>query len=99
MQHQSPIHRQWWLLKSLSSRRHGLTLREMAEDAGVNAKTMRRDLELFRALTFELEERIGEFRRTIRWLKSSLDKPPLGFRFDQALAIYLSRRRIQRDQK
>ena len=56
-----PIYRQWLLLKALSTRRPGLTIREIAADAGVRTKSIRRDLELFRDLGFPLEETTGEF--------------------------------------
>ena len=46
---------------ALRACRHGLTIREMAADTGVGPKTIRRDLDLFRALGFPLEEATGEF--------------------------------------
>jgi predicted DNA-binding transcriptional regulator YafY len=57
------LRRQWALLRSLSTRRHGLTVRQMADEAGVTVKTVRRDLDLFRAVGFPLEERVGAFGR------------------------------------
>ena len=95
MHDRTPIHRQWLLLKSLSARRHGQTLREMAADAGVNTKTIRRDLDLFRDLGFPLEETTGAFGRKTWVMKSPCDQPPLSFRFDEALALYLSRRLLE----
>ncbi len=95
MHDRTPIHRQWLLLKSLSARRHGQTLREMAADAAVGTKTIRRDLDLFRDLGLPLEETTGAFGRKTWVMKSPCDQPPLSFRFDEALALYLSRRLLE----
>ena len=86
--------RQWLLLKALSSRRLGLTVREMAADLGVTDKTIRRDLALFRGLGFPLEERVGEFGRKTWRIVGARDQPPLAFRYDEAIALYLGRRML-----
>jgi len=39
--------RQWILLRLLSARHHGASVKEMADEMGVSAKTIRRDLEAF----------------------------------------------------
>jgi proteasome accessory factor B len=67
----------------------------MAADAGVGGKTIRRDLELFRDLRFPLVETTGEFGRKTYRLTSPGDHPPLSFRFDEAMALYLSRRLLE----
>jgi predicted DNA-binding transcriptional regulator YafY len=90
----TPIKRQWTLLRSLSSRQYGLTVREMAAEAGVNDKTIRRDLELFRAIGVPLEETAGDFGRK-RWRIKSWNQPPLCFGFDEALALYLGRQFLE----
>jgi predicted DNA-binding transcriptional regulator YafY len=72
-----------------------LTIREMAADAGVGLQTIRRDLDLFRDLGFPLEEMTGEFGRKTWVMKTPCDQPPLSFRFDEALALYLSRRFLE----
>src|SRR3954470_14442046 len=81
----TPIKRQWTLLRSLSSRQYGLTVREMAAEAGVNAKTIRRDLDLFREIGVVLEETTGDFALK-RWKIRSWTQPPLCFPLDEALA-------------
>src|SRR3954449_3293669 len=73
MPDETPIKRQWTLLRSLSSRQYGLTVREMAADAGVNEKTIRRDLDLFRSVGVELDETAGDFGRK-RWRIRSWDQ-------------------------
>ena len=55
------LRRQWSLLKSLSARHYGLTVREMAGEMGVSEKTIRRDLDVFREVGFPLEETVGDF--------------------------------------
>ena len=95
MHDQSPIHRHWLLLRTLSARRYGLTVRAMADEAGVGLKTIRRDLDLFRTLAFPLEETVSEFGRKTYRMTNPADVPPLSFRLDEALALYLSRRFLE----
>src|SRR3954453_8162842 len=94
MPDETPIKRQWTLLRSLSSRQYGLTVREMAAEAGVNDKTIRRDLDLFRAIGVKLEEEAGDFGRN-RWRMESLGHPPLCFSFDEALALSPGRQSLE----
>jgi len=88
---ESSLRRQWLLLKALSSRRLGLTVREMAEELGVVDKTVRRDLSLFRSVGFPLEESVGEFGRKT-WRIAVGTRPALSFTFDEAVALHLGRR-------
>ncbi len=44
MPHESPLTRQWLVLRTLSARRHGATVKELAEELEVSLKTVRRDL-------------------------------------------------------
>jgi proteasome accessory factor B len=66
----------------------------MAAEAGVNDKTIRRDLDLFRAIGVELDETTGDFGRK-RWRIKSWNQPPLCFSFDEALALYLGRQFLE----
>ena len=59
MDRKTPLIRQWTLFSSLCARRQGMTVREMAEEAGVNERTIRRDLEAFEQAGFPLEETVG----------------------------------------
>src|SRR5258708_40144714 len=90
MPDETPIKRQWTLLRSLSSRQYGLTVREMAAEADVNEKTIRRDLDLFRSIGVELDETTGDFGRK-RWRIKSWAQPPLCFSFREPLAPSLGR--------
>ena len=87
--------RQWTLLRALSSRVEGLTIKEMAKELEVSEKTIRRDLETFRSVGFPLQENVGRFGRK-RWLLDPSQRAPgLTFAFDEALALYLGRRLME----
>jgi predicted DNA-binding transcriptional regulator YafY len=89
---ESSLRRQWILLRALSCRRYGLTVREMVAEAGVTAKTIRRDLNTFRSVGFPLEETIGEFGRKTWRVKGVGNQPALSFSFEEAIALYRGRR-------
>jgi len=95
MDQQSPLLRQWILLRSLSARRYGATVREMAAETGVNDKTIRRDLQVFRDVGFPLEETLGDFGRKTWHLPSQWNQPAMSFTFDEAVALYLGRRFLE----
>ena len=73
MPQDAPLVRQWLLLKTLSSRRYGVTVRDMAQEMGVNEKTIRRDLQVFRDVGFPLEEEVGDFGRKTWCLRPAWD--------------------------
>ncbi len=89
---QAPLLRQWILLRLLSARWTGATVQEIARELETSVKTVRRDLALFKQLGFPLQE-IRQAHGRKKWV---LNQPPaeswLGFAFDEALALYLSRR-------
>ena len=89
MNDESPLIRQWILLKTLSSRKYGATVKELAQEAGVSIKTIRRDLETFQAAQFPLQEIVGDFGCK-KWTLA-LGKPPaeLNFTWEEAAALYL----------
>jgi len=92
---ESPLVRQWRLLRMLSARRYGVTVKEMAEDAGIGQKTIRRDIDMFAAAGFPLIEEEGEHGRKTWRLGSSADRPELSFTFDEAVALYLARHLLE----
>ncbi len=57
----TPIARQWMILRILSARRNGATIRQLATELQVSVKTARRDLETLRQTGFPLEGRVEEF--------------------------------------
>jgi len=89
------LRRQWALLRSLSSRHAGLTLRQMAEGLGVTDRTVRRDLDVFRRVGFPLEDSAGEFGRKTWRIRADCGGPALGFTFDEAVALLLGRRMLE----
>jgi predicted DNA-binding transcriptional regulator YafY len=95
MSEDPPLVRQWILLRKLAAHRSGLTVREMSREMEVTEKTIRRDLDLFRSLGMPLREEIAQ-RGCKRWsLPALLPEAQLGFRFDEALALYLGRQFLE----
>jgi predicted DNA-binding transcriptional regulator YafY len=92
MRDEPALRRQWILLSALSARHYGLTVQEMVTESGVAAKTIRRDLDLFRSLGFPLEESVGEFGRKTWKIGQGGSQPPLSLSLDEAIALYLGRR-------
>lgn len=90
-----PLLRQWTLLRTLSARRLGATLREMAEEAGVSQKTALRDLALLRDIGFPVTETVGH-RGLKHWkLNGQAGVPPLSFTLEEAAALYLGRQFLE----
>ena len=81
----SPLVRQWTLLSSLCARHQGMTVREMAEEAGVNEKTIRRDLEAFEQAGFPLEETVCAHGLKKWRIDPQRNRPGLSFAFDEAV--------------
>lgn len=91
MADQLPLVRQWMLLRMLSSRRYGATLREMAEDMNVNQKTISRDLQLLARVGFPVSETTGDHGRK-HWKLDGTAAPALSFTLTEAASLYLARR-------
>ena len=92
MAEQLPLVRQWILLRTLCSRRHGATVKELIQLTGVSEKTIRRDLETFQKAGFPLAETVEEFGRKKWHIEADKHAPGLAFAFDEAVALYLGRR-------
>jgi proteasome accessory factor B len=91
MSGQQPLERQWIVLRTLSARRFGATVRELAEELEVSQKTIRRDLILLRDLGFPVSPREGAHGRN-HWIATSdAGTPPLSFDVSEILALYLGR--------
>ena len=92
MSEQSSLLRQWVLLRTLSARHTGASVKELAEELAVCEKTVRRDLDTFKQAGFPVEETIGGHGLK-RWrLDPAKTQPGLSFAFDEAVALYLGRR-------
>lgn len=95
MQTNSPLVRQWVLLRTLCARHYGVSVKELADELAVSEKTIRRDLETFQEAGFPLEEIPEDFGRK-RWrLDPAKSQPGLSFAFDEAVALYLARRLME----
>ena len=91
----SPLIRQWILLKILSARHYGVTVKELAEEMNVSEKTIRRDLEIFQTAGFPLEETVEEFGRKKWKLESGANPPGLCLLWDEAAAIFMGQRFLE----
>ena len=95
MNDESPLIRQWILLKTLASRKYGATVKELSQEAGVSVKTIRRDLEAFQDAGFPLREVVGDFGRKKWHLESAKPPAELNFTWEEAAALYLGRRLLE----
>jgi hypothetical protein len=95
MADQLPLVRQWILLRTLCSRHHGVTIKDMVHELNVSEKTIRRDLETFQAAGFPLKEVVGEFGRKKWHIDAGKAEPGLNFAYDEAIALYLGRRFLE----
>lgn len=95
MNDESPLIRQWILLRTLAARKYGATVKELAREAGVSIKTIRRDLETFQTAGFPLREVVGDFGRKKWHLESAKLPADLSFTWDEAAALYLGRRLLE----
>lgn len=89
------LRRQLVLLTALASRHTGLTVKEIAGESGVTARTVLRDLARFREAGVPLEEVVGEYGRKFWRVRGARDRPPLAFNYDEAIALYLGRRMLE----
>jgi proteasome accessory factor B len=92
---QPPLLRQWTLLRSLGARRQGATLRELADEHGVNPKTIHRDLVLLRRLGFPLEHLTSDHGRKHWRLDGLPGLAQLSFTLEEAAALYLGRQFLE----
>jgi predicted DNA-binding transcriptional regulator YafY len=84
--------RQWQILRQIETSRTGVTIHELAEDAGVTTRTIRRDLQALQEAGFAVYDE-GEEHDTKRW---KLDAAPFrsveaGLGVQDVAALYLSR--------
>jgi predicted DNA-binding transcriptional regulator YafY len=89
MADQPSLLRQWTLLRTLSARRQGVTLRELADDAGVSSKTILRDLDMLRQLGFPVVHATSDHGRKHWKLDGAKGLLQLQFTVEEAAALYL----------
>jgi predicted DNA-binding transcriptional regulator YafY len=88
-----PLKRQWRLLQLLSSDT-ALTVEQLAEQAGVATKTIRRDLQELRNAEVPIEEiTYAHNRKTFRLGRDAI---PADFNFGELAALYLGRQFFER---
>ncbi|GEM_PF-192610 len=91
MSRQAALVRQWTILRTLSSRHFGATVRELASELNVSTKTIRRDLETFSLAGFPIEESVGEYGRK-RWkIRGNAAQQGVCLAYDEAIALHLGR--------
>jgi predicted DNA-binding transcriptional regulator YafY len=95
MADKTPLLRQWIILRILSNRRLGASVRELAEELNVSQKTIRRDLETFQTVGFPLSEAVKDRGKKLWQLDPVRAKPEMSFAFDEALSLYLGRRFLE----
>jgi predicted DNA-binding transcriptional regulator YafY len=91
----SPLIRQWILLRILSARHYGATVKELADELEVSEKTIRRDLEIFQTAGFPLEETVEEFGRKKWKLKTGANPSDMCLLWDEAAALYMGQRFLE----
>ena len=85
------VFRQWMILRTLASRRFGVSVRELAEERRVVQKTIRRDIDILLQLGFALVAS-NEARGRKTWkLSQSEGCPALRFTHDEAVALSMAR--------
>ena len=88
--------RQWQILRQIESSRTGVTIHELAKEADVTTRTIRRDLQALQEAGFALFDE-GEEHDTKRW---KLDAAPFrsvesGLGVQDVAALYLSRSSVE----
>ena len=92
MQSTTQIQRQWQILICLMSRQNGMTIKELSKEAGVDERTIHRDLKSLRKANFQLEERVSDYGRKHWKLVDGGSQIPIQFNWSEAVALYLGRR-------
>lgn len=87
--------RQWKILQVLSARRLGVTVLELADDTGVNLRTIRRDLKLFQQLGLPLEEQAGTNGKKFWRIAEEGRLPALQLTIEEAAALYVGQRLLE----
>lgn len=90
-----PLQRQWNLLRLLSARRLGITVKDIAEETDVSLKTVRRDLQTLSHAGFPLEEIVGAHGRKSWRLQELNGQPALHFTLTEVASLYLGRQFLE----
>ena len=92
---EKPLVRQWDMLRTLSARNEGITVKELAAELGTCEKTIRRYLQTFVQAGFPLQETTGPHGQKFWNLGQPSMHDELSFSFDEAVSLYLGRRFLE----
>src|SRR5262245_47440698 len=87
--------RQWLILRMLSARSLGATLKEMAVETGMGERTIRRDLVDLQSVGFPLAETVSDHGRKHWRLADTGQAPAMRFTWAEAVAISLGRQFLE----
>jgi predicted DNA-binding transcriptional regulator YafY len=79
------------LIRTLTARRFGATVKELARELGVTEKTIRRDFTRLKKCGFPLVESTEDHGRKTWRVTNDGKLPPLTFALDEAVVLYLAR--------
>ena len=89
----SPLLRQWLLLKAISAAAGQATIKSLVRQTGVSEKTIRRDIALLRRVGFPVVENVEEFGRK-SFALDAVELPRVDLLYDEALALFFCRRAV-----
>ena len=79
------------LIRTLTARRFGVTVKDLAHELGVTEKTIRRDFLRLKKCGFPLVESTEDHGRKTWRVTNDGKLPPLTFAIDEAVVLYLAR--------
>lgn len=75
--------------------RHGISIEELAEESGVNRRTIHRDLNAISAAGYPLTADWSGDRKLYRFITGFKDVPPIGFSLQELLTLYFLRSHLE----
>lgn len=88
--------RQWQLLKHLQTRGRGFALTELADEFGVNSRTIQRDIEMLQEVGFPIESETVDYgKRLWRLPYDFLKAGPLTLTLTEAVTLHLSEKLLE----
>lgn len=90
-----PLERQLLILRALLARRHGTTVKELAEEHQADQKTIRRDLDRLRAVGFPIKQEARDYGRNY-WFCDRVQGIELqGFTYSEILSLFMARKFLE----
>jgi len=75
--------------------RHGISIEELAEESGVNRRTVHRDLNAISEAGYPLTADWSGDRKLYRFITGFKDVPPIGFSLQELLTLYFLRSHLE----